>query len=154
MNGNKPEQMAIKIRVLCASCLPKPNGERKGEKIDPYVQVELHDVRVRKHKEEYYTTSHSTNVVRDNGYSPVWKDEGRQFLVHQADVAIVLFKITDQDVIGDDQIACAAIPVSSLRQGFRSIQLYHYDNHRVGPFKMATLLVQIQKLKKSEKTKK
>lgn len=153
MNGKKPEQIAIKVRVLCASCLPKPNGARQGEKIDPYVQVEMHDIRVRKRKEEIHTTSYCTHPVRDNGYSPVWKDEGHEFLVHHADVAMVVFKVIDQEnVIGvDEQISCAAIPVTSLRQGFRSVQLYHFDNHQIGPYKMATLLIQIQKLKKNVK---
>lgn len=144
MDGEKPEGVAIKIRVLGASCLPKPNGEKVGEKIDPYVQVELHDMRLRRGKEEYYTVSHTTDAISDNGYCPIWKDDGNQFNVHHNDVAMVVFKIIDQDVVGDDKIACAAIPTKALRQGFRSVQLHNYRNTQIGPFKMATILVHIQ----------
>lgn len=150
MEGEKPEGVAIKIRILGASCLPKPHGEKVGEKIDPYVQVELHDVRLRRGKEEYYTVSHLTNAVRDNGFCPIWNDEGHQFNVHHNDVAMLVFKIVDDDVVGDDKIACAAIPTMSLRQGFRSVQLHSYRNSQIGPFKMATILVHIQQSRQKE----
>jgi hypothetical protein len=146
MGDGQPEGLSIKIRVLCASCLPKPNGDKAGEKIDPYVVIELHDMKIRRGKEEYYSSSHKTNAIRDNGLCPIWNDEGHQFNVHHNEVAMIVFKIVDQDVIGDDKIACAAIPTGSLRQGFRSVQLYNYRNTQTGPFKMANLLVHIQKV--------
>eukprot|EP00980_Cylindrotheca_fusiformis_P017109 scaffold5258_cov119-Cylindrotheca_fusiformis.AAC.2 len=147
--GAGPEGLAIKIRVLGASCLPKPNGEKGGDKkVNPFVQVELHDVRVRRGREEYYSISHHTKAIRDNGFCPIWRDDGHQFNVHHSDVAMFVFKvISDNDVGvgGDDRIACAAIPTKSLRQGFRSVQLYNYrNNSQIGPFQMATILVHIQ----------
>ena len=61
------------------------------------------------------------------------------------DVATLVFTVVDDDVVGDDKIAAAAIPISCLRQGYRSIQLYDYhSNTRHGPFQYATLLVEIK----------
>lgn len=81
------------------------------------MEIAIHDVRSKRGKEEYYTTSHTTNPVRSNGFCPSWRDEGHQFSVQHNDVAMMVLKVIDEDVVGDDRIACAAIPTRSLRQG-------------------------------------
>ena len=65
------------------------------------------------------------------------------FQVQHADLAMILFKLEDDDVAFNDKIASAAIPVSCLRQGHQSIQLFDHHNSRTGPFQHATLLVHI-----------
>ena len=132
----------ITVRVLSGNCLPKPKGDKDGETVDPYVTVVLHDVN---QAEEYVSTSHTTACVNDNGFCPVWNDPGKTFTVHTPDVATLVFNVVDDDVVGDDKIAAAAIPISCLRQGYRSVQLYDYhSNTRHGPFQYATLLVEIK----------
>lgn len=134
----------VKIRILSGSCLPKPKGERTGEHIDPMIFVNLHDVKLTKRgKEQYYTEKHVTKRADNNGYAPVFADKGQGFTVHNPDVAMFVFQVRDADIGADDQIACAAIPISCLRKGFRSIQLYNMHNNRSGPFHCATLLVHI-----------
>ena len=143
--GEAPSPINVKIKVLGGSCLPKPNGEKIGEAIDPYVKVELHDVKIRNNgKEQYYTEASMTKTVNDNGFCPVWEHKGKQFNVVNTDVAMLLFQMVDEDIGLGDKIASAAIPVSCLRQGFRSVQLYDHHNSRVGPFHYATLLVHIE----------
>jgi hypothetical protein len=145
MGGDPPAPMEIKIKILAGSCLPKPNGDKLGEKIDPYVKVELHDVKIKNNgKEQFYTDGFSTKSIDNNGYCPVWTDKGKTLNVVNPDVAMLLFLMIDEDVGIDDKIASAAIPISCLRKGFRSIQLYDRHNSRVGPFHYATLLVHIE----------
>lgn len=145
MGGEKPKEEKIKIRVLSGHCLPKPEGAKVGETIDPFVTVELHDVKVSESsgKEELVQSSHSTKVIDNNGFCPIWNDEGKEFIVHNSDVAMVQFSLMDSDVGLDDRVAAATIPVSCLRKGYRSIQLDDHRNTRSGAFRYATLLVEI-----------
>jgi len=141
----------IAIKVLKANCLPKPRGATTGEIIDPYVKVELHDISFNDEKEEALTSSQSTTVVTDNGFAPVWNSEEMKFEVTHPDVAMLLFQVIDQDLGIDDFIASAAIPLSCLRKGYRSIQLYSpFDNSRTGQFSFASLLVHIDHDLKNE----
>jgi phosphatidylinositol phospholipase C delta len=144
MGFEKPKSKKITIRILSGSCLPKPKGEKTGEHIDPFVKLELHDVRVTKRgKEQFYTQAHVTKCADNNGYSPVWSDESKEFVAENPGVAMLVFRLIDEDIGVNDQIASAAIPVSCLRKGFRSIQLRDPRNSRLGPFHYATLLVHI-----------
>ena len=54
------------IRVISGRRLPKPGGASRGEVIDPYVQVTLHEPRG--------TKNHRTRTISDNGYNPVWNE--------------------------------------------------------------------------------
>ena len=145
LGGDIPDPIEMRIKILSGSCLPKPKGGKLGEMIDPYVKIELHDVKIKNSgKEQYYSEEFKTKTVNDNGFCPVWSDsKPKKFNVTNPDVAMLLFQMVDEDVGSNDKIAAAAIPVSCLRKGFRSIQLYDLTNRRLGPFHYATLLVQI-----------
>jgi len=144
MGGSDPSSMALKVSILSAHCLPKPNGAKAGEVIDPYIKVELHDVHMSKSgKEEYSCEGTKTTSVNNNGFCPVWKDELATFEVQSPDVAMLVFKVIDDDYDYDDNIASSAIPVSCLRKGYRSVQLFDEHHTRTGPFEYATLFVKI-----------
>jgi phosphatidylinositol phospholipase C delta len=145
MGGPPSGSLRIKISVISGHCIPKPKGEKESEEIDPYVKVELHDVRCTSAgKEEYYSDSHATKAIDNNGYCPVWNEKGHEFDVQNPDVAIFSFNVVDTDIGFDDQIAGSAIPVSCLRCGYRSVQLHDMNNSRTGAFSYATLLVKIE----------
>jgi phosphatidylinositol phospholipase C delta len=145
MLGVKQNPVTLNIRVLSGACLPKPEGNKLGETIDPYVRVDLHDVKVSKSgKVEYALASHSTSVQNDNGFCPVWNDKGKEFYVENPSVAMIQFSVFDSDIDLDDLVAVCAVPVSCLRKGVRSVQLYDRYNTRSGAFFYATLLVEIQ----------
>jgi phosphatidylinositol phospholipase C delta len=135
----------VKIRVLSGSCLPKPNGAKTGETIDPYVTITVHDVK----KEEggtrsYVSSTHSTATINDNGFCPVWNEKkAKEFNVSSPGVAMVQFSLKESDVALDDKVGEAAIPINCLRKGYRSIQLYDLNNTRSGAFSFATILVHI-----------
>lgn len=143
MVQNQP--IHLRIRVLSGSCLPKPLGAKVGETIDPYVTVTVHDVRQGNDaKTSAMTRSVSTKTVNDNGFCPVWNDEATQFTVYSPQVAMVQFSLKEKDIGLDDKVGEACIPISCLRKGYRSIQLYDLGNTRTGPFGFASLLVEIQ----------
>uniref|UniRef100_A0A7S3L2L3 Phosphoinositide phospholipase C n=1 Tax=Amphora coffeiformis TaxID=265554 RepID=A0A7S3L2L3_9STRA len=143
---NHVNEIRLRVRVVAASCLPKPKGAKSGEHIDPYVEVTLHDMQERgEGKATYLTASFKTNTVPDNGFCPVWNDKAmKEFTVAHPEVAMIHFSVKESDVGIDDRIADAAIPCHRLRTGWRSIQLYDTNNLRTGAFGFATLLVQIQ----------
>lgn len=146
MGGEKPKKTEVKITVLSARCLPKPKGAKTGELVDPYVQVDLHDVRLGANNiEEHVKVPFKTPRVNDNGFNPVWKKGAtKEFKVHSRDIAMIHFRIVDDDLGKDDKIASSSIPISCLRKGYRSIQLYDLNNTRTGPFNSSILFVKIE----------
>jgi phosphatidylinositol phospholipase C, delta len=130
------------IRILGATCLPKPQGSKSGEAIDPYVEVTIHDMNGHLYKGGSFVTP----TVKDNGFCPVWKDQKlSHFVVFEPNLAMIQFTLKETDLNFDDEVAYAAIPLQHLRTGYRSIQLYDRNNTRTGPFRAAALLVQIVK---------
>jgi len=55
----------LSINVISGQQLPKPQGQEKGEIIDPYVIVSIWG-------EPGDTNSQKTHVVSNNGFNPVW----------------------------------------------------------------------------------
>ena len=139
--------LRIRVRILSGSCLPKPGGEKTGETIDPYVTVTLHDIKKEENgKLVYETSSHTTATVQDNGFCPIWSEKTpREFIVNSPQVAMLHFSLKEKDIGLDDKVADAAIPISLLRKGYRSIQLFDKNGSRTGAFGFATLLVDIQR---------
>ena len=145
VDRSKPA-LQLKIRVLSGSCLPKPKGAKSGETIDPYVQVTLHDVKGSNDGSLTVTQSnHDTSTVNDNGFCPVWNETmAKEFTVYSPEIAMIQFVLREADIGLDDHVAFAAIPISCLRKGYRSIQLHDSNNTRTGAFSYASLLVELQ----------
>ena len=145
--GEKPKPTKIKIRVLSGSCLPKPFvGDSDGPIDDssfsnPRVIVELHDVLCRPgHGERFKISMHRVNCANKNGFFPIFEDQGRHFSVETPDVAMLVFRV-EHDSVKGKVISTTAVPVSCMRKGYRSVQLYDVDNTRQGHFASASLLV-------------
>uniref|UniRef100_A0A7S2Y369 phosphoinositide phospholipase C n=1 Tax=Entomoneis paludosa TaxID=265537 RepID=A0A7S2Y369_9STRA len=146
---NRVNPLQLRIRVLAGSCLPKPEGQKMGETIDPYVSVTLHDVKEAGGgggKMSYVSSTFETKVVDNNGYCPIWKGgDFKKFQVLNPQVAMLQFALKEKDVGSfDDRVAEAAIPCNRLRVGYRSVQLFDLNNTRTGPFGFASLLVEIE----------
>jgi phosphatidylinositol phospholipase C, delta len=92
----------------------------------------------------YISHLHTTSVVKENGLCPKWDDMGKEFSIHHSNIAMIQFVLKDADIAMHDDIAYSAIPINCLRPGYRSIQLYDRNNTRSGPYKFASLLVNIQ----------
>lgn len=140
-----PTKTSITVKILSAHCIPKPKGASGGEVVDPYIKIELHDVAPSKDgKEGYCYQSFKSPTMDNNGFCPVWKDVSFSFDVNNTEIAMLLFKIVDEDYDVDDIICSSAIPVSCLRKGYRSVQLYDDHGNTSGPFECATLFVKIE----------
>lgn len=139
-----PKPMKLSIRVLSGSCLPKPKDKRGDKCIDPYVRVSVFDVK-NGVKEE--ATTYQTGVVYNNGFFPIWNEEGFKFTVESWPSAMLHLTIYDKEVppSSDEFVATSAIPISCLRQGLRSVKLNDLTNTRSGAFDFASLLIDVKK---------
>ena len=148
MNSDTPMETKVTIRVLSGSCLPKPRGQRTGDCIDPYVKISVHDIKNEEKKET--TATYSTSTVQKNGYFPIWHNTANRdqfnFTVENGAVAVLQLEVYSKGDMGqsDEFIANAAIPISCLRQGYRSVQLFDENNTRTGPFDFASLLIEVR----------
>lgn len=147
--GFSPVQLSkpvtVKVRVLSGSCLPKPEGRKVGETIDPYVKVTIHDVQRKGDKETMKTDSYTTEIINDNGFCPNWDErELHRFKVFSPDVAMIHFCLMESDIGLDDKISHCVLPLMCMRQGYRSILMHDQYGTRTGVFGFATLLVEIQ----------
>lgn len=130
----KPENVKkiLHIRLVSAWQLPKESGTPKGEVIDPYVKIKMYGL-----PED--TKRYKSKVIQNNGFNPQW-DEKVAFDLTRSDLAEVLFEIYDQDKLSkDDFIGFAAIPISSIKPGYRSVHLY---DKQANPLPEASLFVQ------------
>jgi phosphatidylinositol phospholipase C delta len=149
--AEKPPLKRLKVRILSGSCLQRPSRTQNDDKGDeevvrkPYVVLELHDVQVStvRDQEKFEVSSHKVKCAADssNGFAPLFHDKGKDFVVETPDVAMLMFQAMDTDL---GLLGMAAIPVSCLRRGYRSVQLYDKDCTREGAHAFATLLVYLQ----------
>lgn len=146
--GDRPDPMRLKIRVISGSCIPKlyaaandASSTSLDSSIDsPFVILELHDVVFEGANEQLSITKHNVKCGNGNGFYPIFDDMGKQFEVETPDVATLVFRIKKNSERGKD-VSTTAVPVSCLRRGYRSVQLYDTDNTRHGRFASAALMV-------------
>ena len=70
------------------------------------------------------TNNFRTRTITDNGLNPVWLDETFDFDILCPPLAKIHFIVKHEDMFGDDSfLAQACFPVTSLRQGHRSVPL-------------------------------
>lgn len=144
----------ISIRILSGYCLPKSdiclgkklihNAGSQKVSINPFVKVALYDGSPDAPKTP---PTHATSIVQGNGLNPVWNErEAANFTCLNSSVGMVLFSVFDHcDVMKSDLlIATSAIPVSCLREGFRSVALFDSNNTRSGAMKFASLLIKVK----------
>ena len=139
----------LKIQVLSGYCIPKSeetnsSGSSVSQKrsISPFVKVTLYDGSPATFLKP---PTHSTAVILGNGLNPVWNDKEKSFACLNPSVGMLLFAVYDHcDVMKSDLfIGASAIPVSSLREGYRSVSLYDSNNTRNGAMRFASLLIKV-----------
>ena len=139
----EPRSTHIEVKILSGSCLPKPRGLSSGECIDPYVKISLFDC----HEGKELTTNQLTNAVFNNGFSPIWNfEDSFHFDVKNSSVAVMQFTVWNKNSLSDDEIiASSSVPITCMRQGIRSVQLFDENMTRSGAFDFASLLVLVKK---------
>ena len=134
-----PRQWTIKI--LSGYNLPKPRKKATSGHINPRVRVTLYDS-----GHNNPPVVHLTETLKKNGLNPIWDETyGAHFKVKDPNTAMVLFSLwdMDDDSESEDFIAAASIPISCMRQGYRSIPLFDANHMRCGSHGHTMLLARI-----------
>eukprot|EP00048_Salpingoeca_helianthica_P002260 m.55893 g.55893 ORF g.55893 m.55893 type:complete len:1072 (-) comp11999_c1_seq2:92-3307(-) len=136
-----PDDMRyLTIRIISGQTLPKPGMAKKGEIIDPYVVVEILGVETDRKEVR-------TRTVDNNGFNPVW-DTSFGFRVQVPDLAMVYFKVYDEDeVSGDDFIGQCAIPFHSLCEGYRHVHIRAKSDEL---YRQSTIFIHVSKSRTAE----
>ncbi|KAL3942518.1 MAG: hypothetical protein SGBAC_003294 [Bacillariaceae sp.] len=140
LNLGNEDRATWTIRVLSGSYLPSPKTKKHGARINPYVKVSVYGPT---REEKDFTTA----VVTSNGINPVWDEKkGFEFTCEVQAMSILAFSVCDKGRDGrDGLIGAAAMPVSCIREGYRSVALFDEYHSRVGAHAFASLLVQATK---------
>ncbi|CAJ1945928.1 unnamed protein product [Cylindrotheca closterium] len=142
---NDPNKLKVSIRILSGACIPKPNEDKTGEVINPYVKVSMYDI---KNGEKAGFQSFDTGVCNNNGFNPIFTSDKFSFRVDNPAVAMLYLAIYDKESTPaktDALVASASIPVSVLRKGLRSVKLFDNANTRSGAIGFASLLIEVKK---------
>ncbi len=130
------------IKILSGYNLPKPRKKAMSGSINPRVRVTLYDG-----GSHSPPVVHVTETLNKNGLNPIWDEvDGASFKVKDPSTAVILFSLWDAgNSHGGDEdfIAAAAIPVSCMRQGYRSIPLFDANNFRCGSHAFTMLFARI-----------
>eukprot|EP00532_Pseudo-nitzschia_australis_P008264 CAMPEP_0168169606 /NCGR_PEP_ID=MMETSP0139_2-20121125/3729_1 /TAXON_ID=44445 /ORGANISM="Pseudo-nitzschia australis, Strain 10249 10 AB" /LENGTH=926 /DNA_ID=CAMNT_0008087039 /DNA_START=59 /DNA_END=2839 /DNA_ORIENTATION=- len=136
-----------KINVLCGSCLPTPDSKQHIASnltyINPFVKINVYGGDLEQRKGE-----HITKTVMKNGLNPVFDDKaGFIFRATSPSLAILTFTVWDATDDGKEElIGVFAMPVSCIREGYRSVPLFDKQNTRAGAFAYACLLVKAKRV--------
>ena len=76
--------------------------------------------------------SSDTQVVKNNGFNPQW-DKTMQFTVTCPQLALVMFRVLDDERGPDETVAQYCLPVRCVQTGYRMIQLRDMKGNRLNP---------------------
>ena len=81
--------LRLYVEILSGQHIPRPNNSQAGEVIDPYVEV-----RIRGHQDDYDYPGNKqeTKSVRNNGFSPSWREKF-EFYLTAPEVAFLDLKV-------------------------------------------------------------
>eukprot|EP00919_Chromeraceae_sp_WS-2016_P005147 GHVR01012141.1.p1 GENE.GHVR01012141.1~~GHVR01012141.1.p1 ORF type:complete len:801 (-),score=133.50 GHVR01012141.1:119-2521(-) len=130
------------IKVCAASQLPKPALQHRGDIVDPFVCVRVDGAPQDCAK---YTTPH----VEENGFNPQWIDQVFTFHVTVPSVALLTFEIRDMDRVRTTFIAGASLPMSCIRPGLRSVNLFDHKFNKI-PWASLQVHVDIRQYKEND----
>ena len=89
--------------------------------------------------------AYETDQSRSSGPNPLFVKETCDIVVPEPSIAMIAFTVWDKQEGGCREfIAGASVPVSRLRQGYRSIALFDSHHSRMGPHFYASLLVHVE----------
>lgn len=110
------EPLYLRVKIISGQQLPLPRGaSSKATAIDPYVTVQVFGIPTD-------CAEARTKTVSNEGHSPIF-DECFEFTMGAPELAVLRLAVLDDEFIGDDFIGQHSIPVSSLRTGYRHVQL-------------------------------
>lgn len=141
-SSKREESQQWTFNVLSGFKLPKPSGGRKAFVVSPFVRISLYEGSTKAKRIMY-----NTQRVKHNGLNPLWKeDEVFEFTISNPSVAMLVFSVWDKTDEGtEDFIAASSLPISCIREGYRSIALFDASHTRSGPYAFSSLLIKASK---------
>ncbi|XP_058034768.1 1-phosphatidylinositol 4,5-bisphosphate phosphodiesterase gamma-1-like isoform X5 [Ahaetulla prasina] len=125
------EPITVQLQILGARHLPK-NGRSI---VCPFVEVEVCG-------SEFDNSKNKTDVVADNGLTPLWLLKQFIFDINNPQFAFLRFVVYEEDMFSDPNfLAQATFPVKSLKTGYRSVPL---KNSYSEDLELASLLLHIE----------
>ncbi|XP_047486033.1 1-phosphatidylinositol 4,5-bisphosphate phosphodiesterase eta-2-like isoform X2 [Penaeus chinensis] len=114
------------IRVTILSGQHLPNSAKKGDIVDPYVQVKVRGHPLDKQKQR-------TKLVKNNGFNPVW-NETLELRIKVPQVSLIYFSLRDESSLARDPVlALCCIPFNSLTTGYRFVHLIDLGSKSLAP---------------------
>lgn len=114
------------VRVVVLSGQHLPDSAKKGDIVDPYVQL-----KVRGHPIDHQ--KQRTKVVKNNGFNPVW-NETLEVTIKVPEVSLLYFSLRDESSLASDPVlALCCIPFRSLATGYRHVHLTDMTGKLVAP---------------------
>jgi phosphatidylinositol phospholipase C delta len=115
---NNNVSKTLTVNVISGEQIPRPGKTEKGDLVDPYVHVQLMGPG---------GESFKTKPVMDEGFHPVW-NEKFTFKVQNLELSYLYFAIYDWNKVQTHElIGDFLIPLTHLRTGYRSVDLYDAD---------------------------
>lgn len=114
------DRKTLSVTVICGAQLPKPKTLKKGEVIDPFVQLFISGIE----GDDTSSTPVETKVIENNGFNPTW-NETFNFHVNSVEMACLTLRILQKDTVvaKGGFIGENTIPLSALRFGYRTVPL-------------------------------
>ncbi|KAK7063226.1 hypothetical protein SK128_007129 [Halocaridina rubra] len=121
------------VRITILSGQHLPNSLKKGDIVDPYVQVKVRGHPLDKQKQ-------CTKVVKNNGFNPVW-NETLELNIKVPQVSLIYFSLRDESTYARDPVlGLCCVPFNSLAQGYRYVHFNDLGGKSLAP---AALFVKI-----------
>lgn len=131
------------IDIIAGSCLPSPES-MKTKAVNPFVRIVVYSGDLEDKKVE-----HRTKVVLKNGVNPIWDETAVvKFSCKSPSLSLCVFTVWHKGEHGEEFIAGSSMPLSCMREGYRSIALFDAHHTRCGQYAYSSLLVSLTKSRK------
>ncbi|XP_064635912.1 1-phosphatidylinositol 4,5-bisphosphate phosphodiesterase delta-4-like isoform X2 [Lineus longissimus] len=118
--GPFPIEWEKKLTITVISGYQLPKNPKSSGVLDPYVKVKIYGVKADRQKQ-------ATDVVKNNGFNPVWNDRFT-FTVKVPELAFLRLAVKDSNTaMADTGLAYYCIPFESMQQGYRHVKLRKPD---------------------------
>lgn len=129
---------AWQFKIMSGYNLPKTRKKAFAGCVNPRVRITLYDGGATDQ------VVYISETVKKNGLNPIWDEEkGTTFEnIKDPDSAIIMFSVWDFNGDGaEDFIAAGAVPLSCMRQGYRSVPLFDVNHMRCGAHAFTSLFI-------------
>ncbi|XP_069083617.1 1-phosphatidylinositol 4,5-bisphosphate phosphodiesterase zeta-1 [Pleurodeles waltl] len=137
-NPNAPpcdfDPIILSIMIICGNQLILSDESIKGDKLDPFVTVEVHGIPIDEAKQQ-------TSIVKNNAFNPEW-NQPLNFTIHAPELALVRFCVESQKTISVNEfIGQNTLALTSMNKGYRSVPLFKKNGDAL---RSSTLFVHVQ----------